>query len=212
VSVALLSTWLSAYCCGYYAARWWQTRTLRHRGARFRRPAVLWAGALGLAGVMATAAQPWLLVVAVAIAPLEAIVLWRAAQGRPRALSAGIAAACMSAAIAPVSYWVTLSGVQVTPVAAQLFVVCWLAFVGTVLHVKSTIRERSDDRYRWASIAFHSAAAAIAIWIDPIFAVAFGYLLLRAVLVPRGRWSPPLIGVVEIVGASLVLVTGVLAL
>jgi hypothetical protein len=81
-----------------------------------------------------------------------------------------------------------------------------------VLHVKSTIRERDDRRYRWASIAFHVVALGVTLWIDPWLALPFGYLLLRAVVVPQHGWRPARIGVVEIVGSVLVVVTSLVAL
>jgi hypothetical protein len=55
-----------------------------------------------------------------------------------------------------------------------------------------------------ASIAFHAVALAIATMIEPLLALPFGFLLIRAVVVPPRRWRPARIGAVEIVGSLLV--------
>jgi hypothetical protein len=112
--------------------------------------------------------------------------------------------------MAPVAYH--LAGGTDRSLAVSLFTISWLAFTGAVLHVKSTIRERKDVRYRWASIGFHVVALAAAVLIDPTLVIPFGFLLLRAVLVPREGWRPSRIGAVEIVGSTLVLVVPLLTL
>ena len=57
-----------------------------------------------------------------------------------------------------------------------------------------------------ASIAFHVVALwPLAVWIDPLLAIPFGFLLVRAVAVPQHGWRPAQIGAVEIVGSLLVL-------
>ena len=123
---------------------------------------------------------------------------------------AGASSATGASLMAPVSYRVA-DGAD-GELAATLFLICWLAFVGSVLHVKSTIRERDDPRFRTVSVAFHLVALAVALAIDPILAVPFGFLLARAVLVPRHGWRPARIGAVEVTGSVLVLVVPLLAL
>jgi hypothetical protein len=95
--------------------------------------------------------------------------------------------------------------------ALTLFAVSLLAFTGSVLHVKSTIRERDNPKYRFTSIAFHAAALAVAAWIEPLLAIPFGFLLIRAVVVPQHGWRPARIGAVEIVGSLLVLAVPLIA-
>ncbi|MCZ3387733.1 MAG: hypothetical protein LH645_01125 [Actinomycetia bacterium] len=87
-----------------------------------------------------------------------------------------------------------------------------MALTGSVLHVKSTIRERDNPRYRTASIAFHSVGLVVALWIDPLLALPFGFLLIRAVVVPQHGWRPTRIGAVEILGSLIVLAVAIVAL
>lgn len=78
--------------------------------------------------------------------------------------------------------------------------------------MKSTIRERDDIRFRRASIAFHVAAAVVAGLIEVALLIPFGFLLARAVVVPRHGWCPAQIGAVEIIGATLVPIVPLLVL
>jgi len=209
-SLLLLVAWLSAYLASYFALRWWKTRTLAHRGRRFQAPALGYAAVLTVSGAALVAIEPWLLAAALAFVPFEAAAVGLALHGKERSLIAGISSATAASLMAPVAYH--LAGGDDQSLAFALFGVSWLAFTGTVLHVKSTIRERDNPRSRVASIAFHVVALGAATWIDPVLAIPFGFLLLRAVLVPQHGWRPAQIGAVEIIGSLLVLTVPLLAL
>jgi hypothetical protein len=79
--------------------------------------------------------------------------------------------------------------------------------VGTVLYVKTTIRERGSAGYRWASLAYHLVVPAVAVvagW-GPAVSGVFGLLLLRAALLPGRRLTPLRVGLIEMAGTLLVL-------
>lgn len=204
LSAILLVAWLSAYGTTYFALRWYRTRHLRHRGRRFRAPALTYGALLAVSGAIVAWQQPWVLAAVWLFVPFESVSAWYSLRGDERSWVAGLASATAVSLMAPLAYRVA-DGEQAL-VAAVLFVVCWLAFCGAVLHVKSTIRERDDPRYRTASIAFHAVAALVAGTLDPWLLVPFGFLLGRAVAVPQHGWRPARIGAVEIVGSLLVLV------
>jgi hypothetical protein len=209
-SLLLLVAWLAAYLTTYFAVRWLKTRRLRHRGVRFRTPMIGYAAVLTTTGAALVIAEPWLLAAALAFVPFELVAVVLALKGRERCWVAGVASATAASLMAPVSYRVADGDDR--QLALLLFTVSWLSLAGVVLHVKSTIRERDDRRFRWASIAFHLVALGLAIWIEPWMALPFGYLLLRAIFVPQHGWRPARIGAVEIVGSVLVLVTTLIAL
>jgi hypothetical protein len=210
VSALLLVAWFTAYLASYYTLRLLKTRHLSHRGARFRTPAVVYATVFATSGLLLVAMQPWLILAAIAFIPFEAVAALLALRGYERSWVAGIASATAASLMAPVAYHVA-DGTKLS-LAVSVGAVSWLALVGTVLHVKSTIRERADRRFRQVSIGFHAVALAVATAIDPYLAIAFGFLLLRAVLVPRQGWRPARIGAVEGVGSILVLVVALLTL
>lgn len=207
-SALLLISWLASYLTSYFALRWWRARHRTHRGVRFRAPTVVYGTVLTLSGVTLVAGAPWLLVAALLFVPFEALAVWYALHGRERSWVAGVASATAASLMAPVAY--AVADGRDEQLAAALFVICWLAFVGTVLHVKSTIRERGNPRFRRLSIAFHAIALVVATAIDPWLALPFGFLLVRAVAVPQQGWRPARIGAVEIVGSIFVLVVPLL--
>jgi hypothetical protein len=202
-SVLLLGAWLASYLASYYVIKWLRTRNLPHRGRRFRKPAIVYSATLCVLGLAAAFVQPWLIVAAAAFAALESIAVALAIAGNPRSTVAGLASATAASLMAPVAY--RFAGGLTASVALDLFAVSWLAFVGSLLHVKSTIRERDNLRFRQGSIAFHIGALVAATAIDPGLAIPFGFLLLRSVAVPRHGWRPARIGAVELVGSVLVL-------
>lgn len=208
-SLVLLVAWLAAYLSSYYAIHWWKSRHLRHGGRRFRPPALTYGAVLAMTGVALVWWRPWLLGAALMFVPFEAVAATLALRGNERSWVAGVSSATAAGLMAPLAYWVA-SGDQLG-VAAELLTVAWLALVGSVLHVKSTIRERNNVRARWASIAFHAAALLIVVTIDPLYAVPFGFLLARAVAVPQRGWRPGRIGAVEIIGSVLVVTVTLLA-
>jgi YwiC-like protein len=204
LSALLLVSWLAAYLTNYFTLHWWRARHRSHRGVRFRTPAVVYATVLAVSGAVLVLEQPWLLLAALLFVPFEALAAWYALRGEERSWVAGVASATAASLMAPVSYRVADGGDE--SLAAALFAICWLAFVGTVLHVKSTIRERANPRFRAISIAFHVVALGCAVRIDPWLAIPFGFLMIRSVAVPQQGWRPARIGAVEIVGSTLVLV------
>lgn len=208
VSWVLLVAWLAAYGTSYFALRWYRTRTLRHKGRRFRAPAIGYGCVLAGAGLVVIWQQPWVLAAVWLFVPFEVVAAWYALRGDERAWVAGVASATAASLMSPLSYRV--AGGDQTSVSLLLFAVCWFAFVGAVLHVKSTIRERDDPRYRRASVAFHVVAASVVAILEPWLLVPFGFLLFRAVAVPQHGWRPARIGAVEVAGSLLVLVVTLL--
>ncbi|WP_442934515.1 YwiC-like family protein [Micromonospora sp. CPCC 205546] len=98
----------------------------------------------------------------------------------------------------------TVAGMPWTSVAGVTAVALGY-LVGTVLHVKTMIRERDSVRYRWAWIYHAVAAVAAALWAPVPVAVVFAVLLARAVLLAGRRVTPKRVGLVETACALLVL-------
>ncbi|MER7420647.1 hypothetical protein ABT346_28335 [Micromonospora peucetia] len=100
----------------------------------------------------------------------------------------------------------TVAEMPWTGVAGVTFVVLGY-LVGTVLHVKTMIRERDSVRYRWVSWTYHAVAAVAAVlWASVPVAVLFTLLLARAALLAGRRVTPKRVGLVETACALLVLV------
>ena len=209
LSLLLLTCWLAAYLTSYFTLRWVRTRGLRHRGLRYRNPAIGYGVVFSLSGSCLALLEPWLALAALSFVPFEAVAATLSLRGRERSVAAGIASATAASLMAPVAYWLADGADQ--SLAVALLVVTWLALTGSVLHVKSTIRERDNPRYRTASILFHALALVVALLIDPLLVIPFGFLLVRSVAVPQHGWRPAQIGAVEIVGSLLVVAASLIA-
>ncbi|MEU8661388.1 YwiC-like family protein [Actinoplanes philippinensis] len=201
-AVPLLGAWIAGYLLSYYLLQAVKTR----RPARFR-PQIAWyAPVTVILAVPVVAARPALLWFAPAYAVLLAVNVWYAWRRRERALLNDLASVVQSCLMAPVVAVVAGSAPRWQP-----FLIVLLYFTGTVLFVKTMIRERGSVAYRRASIVYHLAALAVATLIDAFAAVVFAGLLGRAWLLPGRPLTPKQVGFVEIGASVLVLAAAALA-
>jgi hypothetical protein len=203
---------------GFYAASQWLKSPPRRRG-RFL-PAVLTYGAasaaLGLVALLLTGAAllGWVPVFAVLLAPA----LWLASRRRERALLGGgltTAAACLMVLVlthdSPAAVFAGWPDAR----PAILVSLCLFGyFFGTVLHVKSLIRERGNTRVEFASASWHLAWTALSLtlwgWPDAsLWVVLFALATARTIVLPRLARTRPLrpatIGVLEVALSTLAL-------
>jgi hypothetical protein len=198
LQLPLLLAWLTGYLLSYYLFLAVKTR----RPGRVRAQLLVYAAPTVLVGGLVLALRPDLLWYAPAYALLLAINVGYAARRNERSLLNDLAAVLQSCLMV----FVCATVAAVPPVGAVVaFVLVTAYFTGTVLHVKTMIRERGNARYRWASIGYHLAAFVGMLWIGPVAVGVFALLLLRASVLPGRRITPVRIGVIEIAASLLVL-------
>ncbi|MGB8942244.1 MAG: YwiC-like family protein [Streptomyces sp.] len=198
----LLLAWLLGYLASFHTQQWLRLR--RHsRNPRAARRHALPARVFGLALLPLAAVlvvhAPWLLSAGVCAVPFLAVNYAYAWRNRERALPNGIAAVIPACGMLPVAL---LLGGGALGDAWRPALACLLYFAGTVLYVKTMIRERGSSPYRWASALWHGGAVAAAYGLHlPVPTVAFfGVCFLRAVWMPtRGTVRAPVIGAVEVI-------------
>ena len=215
----LLFAWLVGYFAFFAAGLW-----LRSRGKRRYWPPVRTYGVLTVVfGLVVIVVQPDVLHWAVVFLPLLAFSLWCSWRRADRSLlndGVTVLAACLMTVVA--AGFGERLGEPGTPGLAGL---AWLPgadqgrtwvlaglllayFAGTVLYVKTMIRDRGHvGRYR-LSVMYHVAVCVPASVASPWLGALFVVLALRAAVVPK-RWpglTAATIGVGEIV-ASLTLAT-----
>ncbi|MER6629708.1 YwiC-like family protein [Streptomyces sp. NPDC000987] len=207
----LLLAWLLGYLAVFHVQQWLR---LRHNSrnpraaARHTRPVRLFTTALVPCGVALVVHAPWLLLAAVCAAPFLAVNCWYAWRNRERALVNGLVAVVPACGMLPVA--LLLGGGAIAD-AWRPALACLLYFAGTVLYVKTMIRERGSTAYRWASGGYHAvalgvAAAVLGPWLAGFFAVCLG----RALAVPAlGRVRVGVVGAGEAV-LSVLLLTALL--
>ena len=189
----LTGAWLLCYCVQFTAARWLRSRFQR----RYLPPVLTYAALLAIAGVPLLALHPLILV----WAPLYVVCagvsfLW-----------ANAAAVIATSMMAYVVYAFDAPDLlERTGMGLALAGIFMLTQFGSVLYVKTMIRERRNNRYLAASWIWHAALLALACAVPgrtvPMMIIA-AILLLRAVVMPllgrRIRIKPIAVGMLEMV-------------
>jgi hypothetical protein len=195
----LLVTWLAGYLTSYFVLQAVKTRRLQ----RFRAPLTWYAPTTAVFGLVTVVACPRVLWWAPAYAALFAVNVRFAIRRDERAFLNDLASVAQSCLMVFV-----VATVATTPLhkVAVPFTLALLYFTGTVLYVKTMIRERHSVPYRQASIAYHAAALIAAASLGALPAIVFTLLLARAAILPRHSLTPKQIGLIEI-AASLTVLT-----
>lgn len=194
----LLGAWLGGYLFSYFAFQAVKSRRWR----RQRDQLLLWGGVTAALLLTVLVARPRLLLYAPVYAALFAVNAFFAARRRERAMLNDIALVGQSCLI--VFVVATVAGVSPRAVVAP-FLLCLAYFLGTVLYVKTMIRERESRTYRRWSIGYHATALAALAWLGPWVAGFFAWLLARAALLPGRPLSPKRVGLLEMVNCVLLL-------
>jgi hypothetical protein len=182
---------------------------------RERSRAVPWAVLTAALGLPLAVTRPWLLAVAGVLLVLWAIGLVIAARRGERSVANDLmlvaqATVALPLAVAVVAGPATLTGALARPtLEATVIVAGYLA--GSVLHVKSLLREAGNVRYRRVNVAWHGVLTLGAGLVNPWWLVGVLPALVRSVLLRPGL-RPGAIGGVEALIAVLVVVAAFVAL
>jgi hypothetical protein len=206
VAAPLGIAWLAGYLLSYYVFQAIKTGQPRRWRAQLL---VYSAPTVPLVGVVVWARPP-VLWYAPAFAALWAVNAWYARRRQERALLNDLSSVVQSCLLVFV-----VATVAEAPLAdsAGAFAVCLAYFAGTTLYVKTMIRERNNITYRWWSIGYHTLAfvavawAALALlgWLGLVWAIVFGWFLVRAWLLPGRGLAPKQVGLIEIGNCVLLL-------
>jgi hypothetical protein len=214
-----LLAWVCAYPVGYYGGRALTARVRRgswtRLASRERTRALPWLVLTALAGLPLAVTRPWLLPAALVLALLWALGLWVAAQRGERSLVNDLLLVAQAVAAVPMAAAVVagpaalLGDLADEVLVATAVVAAYLA--GSVIHVKSLLREAGSAGYRTANRVWHAVALVGAVTVDPWWALGLGPALVRAAVMRPGL-RPGVIGGIESVVAVLVVVAAFLAL
>nr|GID87511.1 membrane protein [Actinoplanes derwentensis] len=195
----LLGAWLAGYLLSYFGLQAVKTR----RPRRFGTQLLAYGTATAVFAVPLLIVRPGLLVFAPAFIALAAVNIGYAVRRNERALVndfASVAQSCLMILMVAQVAGQPLAHVLLT------FLLVLLYFTGTVLYVKTMIRERGVVAYRRLSIGYHLLALAVAASTGALPALVFALLLARAWLLPGRRLTPKQVGFLEIGASVLVLV------
>lgn len=215
-------SWVVAYPLSYFGGRAVTARARRGAWSRLARReaarALPWLICLAVLAPPLLFLAPWLLAVAAIMALSWLGSLALAARYGERSLTNDLVLVGQAVCGAPLVWAVVAAagGVAGIPRGTPIWdslpaaptslitgtVAAGLILVGSVLAVKSVLREAGNIRFRVLSIGYHLTVALIAWWADPVWLVAFGTALGRALLLRPGM-RPGIIGAGEIVVTAL---------
>ena len=214
----LLAAWVCAYPVGYYLGRGLTARVRRGSWTRLARRersrAVPWAVVTAGLGLPLALTRPWLVGVAALLTVLWGLGLWLAARRGERSLANDLMLVAQATVALPLTVAVVagpsalVGDLAGQAIEATAVVAAYLA--GSVLHVKSLLREAGNSTFHRANVAWHGTLAVVSGLASPWWLLAFVPALARAVLLRPGL-RPGAIGGVEAVVAILVVAAAFLA-
>lgn len=217
VAASRPSTWhlvlgaaaLTAYLASASIQSWARAR----RAPAYRAPIAVYGAAFALLGLALAVAFPALLLALLVAVPAAAIVLAGARPGTRRDLANSVAQVVQALVLVPASALVS-GAFELDRVVAYTLVAAGYLF-GSLLVVRSVLRERGNAGFAALAVTFHVLLLAVAAVAAPVgYALVAAGLALRAVALPvlQRRWAsgprplrPIHVGIVEII-ASLAVV------
>lgn len=204
----------AAALAAYLGSAAFQAWARARRPPAYRAPLLVYGAAFAGLGLVLVVAWPALLLAGLVVVPAGLVVFGGARPGTPRDLANSFAQVAQALVLVPAAAYV--SGVFEPERVAAYLAVAAAYLVGTVLVVRSVLRERGNDRFAMVSVVFHAAtvAAAVVLLPWPYAALAAG-LTIRAAALPvvQRRLAgtarplrPVHVGIVEIVASVSVVV------
>jgi hypothetical protein len=176
---------------GTAVAAYLASATLQAWLGALRRPSYVpsiaaYGAATALLGIPLLALEPRLLLVAIVVVPAGAVTLAAARPGTPRELVLSLAHVAQASVLAPAA--MLLAGETNTTVLGAATAIVAAEMTGSVLVVRSVIRERDNVSFAIRSIGYHvviTLAAAVALpW---AYAALAAFLTARAAALPLAR-------------------------
>ena len=206
VHLPLTALWFLGYFAFFATGLWLKAR----RRLRHRPPVLTYGAATAAAGALTLALDPPLIRWAPLFVVPLGVGLAASALRDDRSLWSGVSTTLGSALMTVVAYDAG-GGTDLTR-AWLLAAVLAAYFVGTVLYVKTIIRERGSERHYWLSVGFHGLAVLALIPLSPALTPVFAALTIRAAIVPAFAITPKAAGMAEILATVVVAVTSLAAL
>lgn len=208
--LALGAAALTAYLASASLQGWSRAR----RPPALLAPVVVYTTVFGILGLGLIVAFPALALVLVVVGPTAAIVFGGARPGTRRDLANSVAQVVQALVLVPAAAWV--SGEFDVQRVMLYTLVATGYLLGTVLVVRSVLRERGNERFALISVGFHLCLVALSALALPLaYTVVGAFLAARAAALPvlQRRWSsgphplrPVHVGIVEIVASTAVIV------
>jgi hypothetical protein len=192
---------------------------LRARRYQYLVPLAVWGAAFVFCGLVLVVAHPGLAAALIVILPAACVVAWTTTSGRRGSLVTSLAQVAQALVLVPAA--ATVSGSVDAAMVGRATLAAGVYLVGTVLVVRSMIRQRGNRGFLTLSIGYHVAAVGLEAVVLPVaYAVLALALALRAAVLPAlqdrlaggpRRIRPIHLGLVEMVASSALVVLAFLA-
>jgi hypothetical protein len=166
----------------------------------------------GILGIALAAAQPVVLLTLLVLVPAGGVTLLAARLGRARGVVAGLAQVAQALVLLPAA--ASLAGPIDSAAVARATFLAATYLIGTMLAVRSVIREQGNTGFGALSVGFHVTATVVAVLLLPApYVLLLVVLAIRAAALPiaqvrlRGTarpLRPTQVGIGEMVFATLV--------
>jgi len=203
-----------AAVAGYLSAATAQAWQRARRRPSFVPSLATYGIAFAISGTALLVAFPALALAAVVVVPAGALVMGGARPGTPRDLANSLGQTAIALVLVPAAALVSGAGVTNAVACATLVAAGYL--VGTVLVVRSVIRQRGNRGFVALSVGFHAAVTIVAaVALAWPYGVYFACLTGRAIALPiverrragTGRPLRPVqVGIVEMVASTALVV------
>ena len=203
-----------AALAAYLASATLQSWTRARRAPEYRAPILVYGAILAVLGLVLVAAFPLLLLTLLVAIPAALVVFQGAKPGTRRDLANSLAQVAQALVLVPAAAYVS-SEFEIDRIVAYTAVAA-AYLLGTVLVVRSVLRERGNDAFAALSMGVHLAFAAVALVLLPAGYVVLSLgLAARAIALPylQRRWAtgphplrPIHVGLGEIVASVVVCV------
>lgn len=204
----LLLSWLAAFCLNFFVS----LSLKSHKPKRYQRQLLGYAAATAAFGLPLVWHDPDVLRLLVAAIPAFVVNAVFVLRRNERAWLNDVVGVALAGVVGFGAYRIGTSPTDDAHAFRAVLAVC-LYFVGTVIYVKTLIRERGSRLWLNLSYSYHAALAVLCLlagwWVAAIVALA---LLFRAVSVPGRGWTPKRVGVTEIAATTAVALAALLTL
>jgi hypothetical protein len=209
----------AAAVCGYLVSATFQAWARSRRARDYLAPLAVYGLLFAIVGVTLTIRFPALLLALLVIVPAAMVVFGGARPGTPRDLANSLAQVVQALVLVPAAAHVSGAWDPERVVGAAVVAAAYL--VGSVLVVRSVLRERGNEAFAAVSVGVHAGfvvgTALAAAWLSLPVAYVLGalWLAVRAAGLPVAQrrlaggprpLRPIHVGVVEIVSSVLVVV------
>lgn len=206
--LALLLCWLAAFCLNFFASLSIKSR----KPKRYARQLLAYAIAVAVFGIPLVVHDVNVLRMLVAAVPAFAVNIGFVLRRNERAWVNDVVGVALAGVVGFGAFLLGSKPDNDAHAFHAVLAVC-LYFVGTVVYVKTLIRERGSKGWLQTSYAYHGVLLALTVaggwWVA---AVVASLLLARAIVVPGRGWTPKRVGLTEIIATLAVAIAALTTL